>query len=64
LRHRIGTVGEVRSDGCRVVELAGRPVGVISVDDEFYAIHDSCPHMGASMCAGSLCGTFVAAGAH
>jgi 3-phenylpropionate/trans-cinnamate dioxygenase ferredoxin subunit len=34
---------------------------VISVDDEFFAIHDRCPHMGASMCEGTLCGTFVAA---
>ena len=64
MRHPIGTVGEVRSDGCRVVELDGRQVGVISVDDEFFAIYDHCPHMGASMCAGTVCGTFVAAGVH
>jgi nitrite reductase (NADH) small subunit len=60
VRHRVGTVSEVRSDGCRVVELDGRPVGVISVDDEFFAIYDRCPHMGASMCAGTVCGTFAA----
>jgi 3-phenylpropionate/trans-cinnamate dioxygenase ferredoxin subunit len=64
MRHPIGTVGELRDDGCRIVELDGRHVGVISVDDEFFAIHDACPHMGASMCAGTLCGTFVAADAH
>jgi nitrite reductase (NADH) small subunit len=64
MRHRIGTVGELRSDGCRVVELDGRQVGVISVDDEFFAIYDRCPHMGASMCRGTVCGTFVPAGPH
>jgi len=64
MRHPIGMVGDVRSDGCRIVELGGRQVGVISVDDDFFAIQDSCPHMGASMCAGTVCGTFVAAAAH
>ena len=39
-------------------------MGVISVGDDFYAIHDSCPHMGASMCSGSLSGTFLAAPPH
>jgi nitrite reductase (NADH) small subunit len=61
---RIGTVEEVRRDGCRVVDVDGRPVGVISVGDEFFAVSDRCPHMGASMCTGSLSGTMVAAGPH
>jgi 3-phenylpropionate/trans-cinnamate dioxygenase ferredoxin subunit len=61
---RIGPVEDVRRDGCRVVEVDGRRVGVISVGDEFFAIADRCPHMGASICAGSLSGTFVPAGPH
>ncbi|TDC51390.1 Rieske (2Fe-2S) protein [Jiangella ureilytica] len=61
---RIGSVEDVRRDGCRVVEVDGRRVGVISVGDEFFAIADRCPHMGASICAGSLSGTFVPAGPH
>jgi len=56
---RVGTVEEVRREGCRVVSVEGRPVGVISVGETFYAVADRCPHMGASMCAGSLSGTFV-----
>ena len=64
VQHRIGTVEEVRRDGCRVVELEGRPVGVISVDDEFFAIHDRCPHMGPAMCRGTVSGTFLGAGPH
>lgn len=61
---RVGEVADVRREGCRVVEVNGRPVGVISVGEEFFAVHDRCPHMGASMCAGSLCGTFVASAPH
>lgn len=56
---RIGPVDDVRRDGCRIVEVDGRPVGIVSVGEKFYAISDRCPHMGASMCAGTLSGTFV-----
>ncbi|MCR6032133.1 Rieske 2Fe-2S domain-containing protein [Nocardioides sp. zg-579] len=61
---RVGTVEEVRRDGCRIVEVDGRAVGVISVGEDFYAITDRCPHMGASMCAGSLGGTMLASRPH
>ncbi|MDF1605422.1 Rieske (2Fe-2S) protein [Nocardioides sp. YIM 152315] len=61
---RVGTVEEIRSEGCRVVDVNGRPVGVISVGDEFFAVSDRCPHMGASMCTGSLSGTLVPSGPH
>jgi nitrite reductase (NADH) small subunit len=61
---RVGTVEELRSEGCRVIDVNGRPVGVISVGDEFFAVSDRCPHMGASMCTGSLGATFVASDPH
>lgn len=65
MQHRIGTVEEVRREGCRIVDVDGRPVGVISVGDSFYAVHDRCPHMGPSLCrGGTLDGTFVPAGPH
>jgi nitrite reductase (NADH) small subunit len=61
---RVGPVDDVRREGCRVVDVDGRPVGVISAGDAFYAISDRCPHMGASMCAGSLNGTLVPSAPH
>jgi len=61
---RVGTIEEVRRDGCRILEVDGRRVGVISVGEEFFAVADKCPHMGASMCAGSLSGTMVASAPH
>jgi nitrite reductase (NADH) small subunit len=64
MQHRVGTVADVRREGCRVVELDGRSIGVISVGEEFFAVHDRCPHMGASMCAGTLGGTFVPSQPH
>jgi nitrite reductase (NADH) small subunit len=64
MRHLVGTVEEVRREGYRIVELDGRPVGVVSVGEEFFAIHDKCPHMGPPMCSGTVNGTFLAAGPH
>jgi 3-phenylpropionate/trans-cinnamate dioxygenase ferredoxin subunit len=61
---RVGTVAELRREGSRIVEVGGRRLAVISVGDSFFAIDDRCPHMGASMCAGSLSGTFVASDPH
>jgi nitrite reductase (NADH) small subunit len=56
---RVGAADDVRREGCRVVDVAGRPVGIISVGASFFAVADRCPHMGASMCAGSLSGTML-----
>lgn len=60
----VGAVEDVRREGCRIILVDGRRVVVISVGDEFFAVSDRCPHMGASMCTGSLSGTFVPAGPH
>jgi nitrite reductase (NADH) small subunit len=61
---RVGSADDVRREGCRIVEVGGRRVGVISVGAGFFAVSDRCPHMGASMCAGSLSGTLVASDPH
>lgn len=62
--HRIGSVEDVRREGCRVVEVGSRRIGVISAGDTFYAIHDRCPHKGADMCQGTVGGTLVASAPH
>jgi nitrite reductase (NADH) small subunit len=61
MEHQIGKVGDVRRDGCRVVDINGHQIGVISLEDGFFAISDRCPHMGAPMSRGTVCGTFLSA---
>lgn len=60
----VGGVEDIRREGCRIVEVGGRSVGIISVGEDFFAVGDRCPHMGASMCTGSLGGTFLPARPH
>jgi nitrite reductase (NADH) small subunit len=62
--HEVGSLDELRREGCRVVEVDGRPVAVLSVGDDLFAVSDRCPHMGAPMSAGSVGGTLVASDPH
>jgi len=60
MQHPVGSVEELRRERCRVVQIDGRRIGVISVDDAFFAVRDRCPHRPADICRGTVGGTFVA----
>jgi nitrite reductase (NADH) small subunit len=64
VEHRVTTLAELRADGCRVVDVDGRPVAVLSVGDDLFAVSDRCPHMGAPLSAGTVGGTLVASAPH
>ena len=59
MQHLIGSVEELRSERLRVVELEGHRIGIISVEDAFFAVRDRCPHRPADICQGTVGGTFV-----
>lgn len=40
-----------------IVNVEGRSIGVYRVQGEFYALHNRCPHEGAQLCKGRICGT-------
>lgn len=48
----------------RIVEVEGRSIGIYNIDGEYYAIHNYCPHFGAELCKGPVCGTNVESGVH
>jgi 3-phenylpropionate/trans-cinnamate dioxygenase ferredoxin component len=48
----------------RRVHAAGLDLAVFRIDDAVYAIDDSCPHAGASLCGGRLHGTKIFCRAH
>lgn len=56
----IGTVDEIPPGGRKVLEVAGRSIGVFNIDGEFYAIRNSCPHQGGPLCSGRLSGLLMA----
>jgi nitrite reductase (NADH) small subunit len=62
VRHRVGSVEELRADGCRVIDVRGRRIGILTTGDKFFAVRNQCPHRGAPLCEGTVGGTFLSSG--
>lgn len=50
-RHVIGRIAEIPPGSRKIVNVAGRSVGVFNIDGEFFALLDRCPHKGAELCS-------------
>src|SRR4029450_6336131 len=55
--HVVARVADLPPGSRRIVEVAGRSIGVFNVDGTFHALRDACPHQGAPLCLGSVQGT-------
>ena len=55
-RHIVATVDEIPPGGRKVVDVAGRSIGVFNVGGEFFALRNRCPHQGGPLCEGRLSG--------
>lgn len=61
----VGRIEDLRPGGSVSFELPdGNELAVYNVDGEFYAIENSCPHRGAPLSEGALCGHIVECGLH
>jgi nitrite reductase/ring-hydroxylating ferredoxin subunit len=49
-------VGEIPPGGRKIVEVAGRSIGVFNIGGEFFALRNQCPHAGGPLCEGILSG--------
>ena len=52
----MATVGEIPPGGRKIIEVAGRSIGVFNVGGEFFALRNRCPHQGGPLCEGRLSG--------
>ena len=59
-KHVVGTVEEIPPGERKIVEIAGRSIGVFNVGGEFYALRNTCPHQGGPLCQGRLTGFVMA----
>jgi nitrite reductase/ring-hydroxylating ferredoxin subunit len=55
-KHRVAKVGEIPPGGRKIVEVAGRLIGVFNIGGEFFALRNQCPHAGGPLCEGILSG--------
>jgi nitrite reductase (NADH) small subunit len=58
-RAEVCAAAELAPGERRIVEVAGRSIGVFNVDGSFYALHNGCPHKGGELCAGRITGTVL-----
>lgn len=60
-KHIVATVDEIPIGERKVIEVAGREIGLYNVNGEFFAIRNRCPHQGGPLCSGRVTGFVMAA---
>lgn len=56
-KYVVGKTSEIQEKLKKIVEVKGIEVGVFYVDGSYYAWRNICPHAGAPVCKGNVCGT-------
>ena len=61
----VGGIDDLRPGACISVELPdGSELAVYNVNGEYYATENYCPHRGARLTEGALCGHVIECGLH
>ena len=58
--HHVGPLAGFPLNACKIVQVAGREVGIIRTEREVFAIANRCPHMGGGICYGTVTGVMEA----
>lgn len=61
-KHVVATVDEIPPGERKIVEIAGRSIGVFNLGGEFFALRNRCPHQGGPLCLGKQSGFIQSAG--
>jgi nitrite reductase/ring-hydroxylating ferredoxin subunit len=55
--HYVAETDDITEGQSKIVNVEGRSIGIYRIDGEYYALHNRCPHEGAQLCKGPVCGT-------
>ena len=55
-KYAVARADEIPPGERKIVEVAGRSIGIFNVGGEFFAIRNQCPHAGGPLCEGVLSG--------
>ncbi|MEH7382790.1 Rieske (2Fe-2S) protein [Bacillus sp. JJ1533] len=55
--HFVADVESIPDGKHVIVNVEGRNIGIYRIKDEFFALYNRCPHEGAQLCKGRVCGT-------
>jgi nitrite reductase/ring-hydroxylating ferredoxin subunit len=56
-KHLACHVQDVPDNAAKIVKVKNLTVGVFKLSDGYYAMLNVCPHRGAAICEGPVCGT-------
>jgi nitrite reductase/ring-hydroxylating ferredoxin subunit len=56
-RYPVLRVDELPENGHKIVEARGIQYGIYRINGQYYAWRNVCPHAGAPVCVGKVCGT-------
>jgi nitrite reductase/ring-hydroxylating ferredoxin subunit len=56
-RYQVAQMDEIPEGGKKIVSVKGIEFGIFNVDGNYYAWRNVCPHAGAPVCLGNVCGT-------
>lgn len=56
-KHFACGVSEIPAGAAKIVDLKSRSIGIFNVKGSFHALLNVCPHRGAALCEGPICGT-------
>jgi len=60
LKHVVARADEIKPGERKILEIAGRSIGVFNVGGEYFALRNRCPHQGGPLCEGVLWGLWEA----
>ncbi len=55
-RHVVAPSAEIAPGSRKLVNVAGRSIGIFNLGGEFFALLNRCPHQGGSLCLGEQVG--------
>ena len=59
-KHVVASVDELPPGSRKIVEVAGRSIGIFNVRGELFALRNRCPHQGGPLCEGKQWGQLTA----
>jgi nitrite reductase/ring-hydroxylating ferredoxin subunit len=60
MKHVVAAAAEIPPGGRKIVDIAGRSIGIFNLDGEYFALRNRCPHQGGALCEGKLWGVLRA----
>ncbi len=61
---KVANASDIPPGSKRCVTVAGRPICLINLEGDFYAIDDTCTHAEASLCEGDIAGNEIVCPLH